>query len=55
MLDYQKQVNPQHGLTAVRFLDARVVTGGYARLAFQHREMIKKAIQMLEAYPDLAR
>lgn len=51
--DYQKQINPHCGLTNVKFY-----TSDYAYcggLAFQHGQMIKKAIRMLEAYPDLAR
>lgn len=49
--DYQKQINPRHGLTDVKFYDTR--TASLEQLAFQQNEMLNKAIQMLKAYPNL--
>ena len=51
--DYKEQINPHHGLTDVKFYTTDYVYCDM--LAFQHSKMVKKAIQMLEAYPDLAK
>lgn len=51
--DYKKQIDPRHGLTDVQFYDVATISSN--ELAFQQNEMLRKAIQMLEAYPDLAR
>lgn len=48
---YQKLVNPRRGLENVRFYDVDEVAN--KKLAYQHNDMLKKAINMLEAYPDL--
>lgn len=50
--DYKKKINPCQGLTDVKFYDTEIIS--LKDLAFQQNEMLKKAIQMLEAYPDLA-
>lgn len=51
--DYKKQINPKKGLTNVRFYDIEIAL--LKELAFQQNQMLKKAIQILNAYPDLAR
>ncbi|MBQ2938688.1 MAG: NUDIX domain-containing protein [Clostridia bacterium] len=48
---YQDLINPQHGLTNVKFYDIEKISR--KPLAFQQNDMLKKAINMLEAYPDL--
>lgn len=48
---YQNLINPQHGLSNVKFYDIEKISKKL--LAFQHKDMLKKAINMLEAYPDL--
>ena len=51
--EYKKLINPHHGLTDVKFYDAQKI---FKRtLAYQHKDMIKKAIQMLEAYPNIVK
>ena len=49
--NYKKYINPQHGLTDVRFHDITTISS--IKLAFQQNDMLNKAISMLEAYPDL--
>lgn len=49
--DYEKYINPHHGLTNVRFYDIETIS--LDELAYQQNDMLNKAIRMLEAYPDL--
>ena len=50
--NYQKMVIPNtEGLTDVRFHDIQKLSK--KKLAYQHSDMLKKAINMLEAYPNL--
>lgn len=53
--NFTKKIKPLYGLTNVQFYDARGAAFACGNVAFQHREMIRKALQMLEAYPDLPR
>lgn len=48
---YQKLIKPCKGLTDVKFYDIEKVSK--KTLAYQHKDMLKKAINILEAYPDL--
>ena len=48
---YQNLMCPRRGLKNVKFYDVEKVIK--KPLAFQHKDMLKKAINMLEAYPDL--
>lgn len=48
---YQNLISPHRGLKNVKFYDVEKVSK--KPLAFQHKDMLKKAINMLEAYPDL--
>lgn len=48
--DYEKHINPRHGLTDVQFYDVQTISND--ELAFQQNKMLQKAIYMLEAYPD---
>ena len=49
--DYKKIINPHRGLTDVKFYDIEKISK--KKLAYQQKDMLKKAINMLEAYPDL--
>ena len=51
--EYKKLINPHHGLTDVKFYDAQKISK--RTLAYQHKDMIKKAIKMLEAYPNIVK
>lgn len=48
---YQKLIKPCKGLTDVKFYDIEKVSK--KTLAYQHKDMLKKAINILEASPDL--
>ena len=49
--DYASMIQESKGLTDVKFYDIEKISK--KQLAYQHGEMIKKAVNMLEAYPDL--
>lgn len=49
--EYKKLINPHRGLTNVKFYDIEKISK--RELAYQQKDMLKKAINMLEAYPDL--
>ena len=49
--DFEKVIFPSRGLTDVKFYDVKIIA--LRDLAFQQKDMLNKAIQMLEAYPDL--
>lgn len=49
--EYKKIINPHRGLTDVKFYDIEKISK--KKLAYQQKDMLKKAINMLEAYPDL--
>lgn len=51
LADYKKHITPHHGLTDVGFYDITTITS--IELAYQQNDMLSKAINMLEAYPDL--
>lgn len=49
--DYKKHISPRSGLTDVKFYDIAAITD--VELAYQQKDMLNKAINMLDAYPDL--
>lgn len=49
--DYKKYISPRRGLTNVKFYDIATITD--IELAYQQNDMLNKAINMLDAYPDL--
>ena len=49
--EYKRLINPHRGLTDVKFYDIERISK--KSLAYQQKDMLKKAINMLEAYPDL--
>ena len=49
--DYKKHISPRRGLTDVKFYDIAAITD--VELAYQQKDMLNKAINMLDAYPDL--
>lgn len=49
--DYEKVIKESNGLKHVKFYDVEKISEN--SLAFQHKDMLKKAISMLEAYPNL--
>ena len=51
--EYEKLIDPHHGLRNVRFYDVEKIIE--AKLAYQHKDMLKKAIKMLEAYPNVVK
>ena len=48
---YQELICPQHGLTNVKFYDVERLQ--VEELAYQHGDMLRKAIYMLKAFPDV--
>lgn len=50
---YQEKIKPSHGLTDVKFFDVEKLSP--KNLAFQQNDMLDKAINMFQAYPDLRR
>lgn len=48
---YEKLLKESHGLKKVKFYN--VEEAGLQKLAYQHNDMLKKAINALEAYPNL--
>lgn len=48
---YQRLVSPNRGLTNVKFYDVEKISK--KPLAYQQNDMLKKAVNMLEAYPNL--
>lgn len=51
--EYKMLISPKDGLTDVRFYDVEKISK--KQLAFEHNEMLTKAINMSEAYPRLHR
>ena len=49
--EYEKLINPHRGLTDVKFYNIEDIS--MQELAFQQSDMLNKAINMLEAYPNL--
>jgi len=48
---YEKLLKESHGLKKVKFYDVEEASS--QKLAYQHNDMLKKAINALEAYPNL--
>ena len=53
LTEYEKLINTHHGLTDVKFYDVEEISK--TKLAYQHNDMINKAINMLNAYPNLVK
>lgn len=49
--EYKELINPKHGLENVKFYEVEKILK--KQLAYEHMDMLKKAINMLEAYPKL--